>query len=154
MTVFVFICLLLHVFIGWRSYLLLRRSRKLFSDRYAMVMSMSASMVLSLVLSLLVSFILPLSFSTLAIISTVVGGVIGILFGAMVKLHSVLSGFFGGTMGGLTGSMVGAVVLDPTLCGLPSINETVLVTNIITFSIFGSFISIFSFWMITYSIRV
>jgi len=154
MIVFVFICFFLHIFIGWRSSFLLRRSRKIFSDRYAMVISMSASMVLSLVLSLLGSFLLPLSFSTLAIISMVVGGVIGILFGSMVKLHSVLSGFFGGTMGGITGSMVGAVVLDPTLCGLPSVNATDLVTNMITFSTFGSLISIISFWLITYSIRV
>ncbi|QGS69228.1 hypothetical protein CV093_15600 [Oceanobacillus sp. 143] len=135
MTVFLFLSLLLNVLIGCRSYLKLRRSRKLFSDRYAMVISMSSSMVLSLVLSLLCSFILPLSFSTLTILSTIVGGTIGIIFGVMVKLHSVLSGFFGGTMGGITGSMVGAVVLDPTLCGLPSINSSILFTNTITFSI-------------------
>ncbi|MHA6250877.1 hypothetical protein [Oceanobacillus sp. CAU 1775] len=154
MTLFLSIALVVNIFVSWKSYTILRRSRKLFSDRYAMVISLSASMVVGLVLSLIGTFILPFSFSILAIVFTSFGGVIGILFGSMVKLHSVLSGFFGGTMGGMTGAMVGAVVLDPTLCGLPLTSAGIIETNMIIFSIFMTVVFLLAFRIIIYSIRV
>lgn len=154
MTWFLVLLLLLNAFIGYRSYVILWRSRKLFSDRYAMNIAMSSSILLSLVLSILCSLILPLPFSAAFVISTISGGVVGILFGAMVKLHSVLGGFFGGVVGGLTGSMVGAVILDPTLCGLPAVNSANLVSSSITFGIFGTILTIISFWLIIYSLKV
>lgn len=146
--------LLLNVLIGSSSYLTLRRRRQLFSDRFVMIVAMSSSMVLSLVVGMLCSFILPFSFSSISMLTAIAGGITGIFFGAMVKLHSVLAGFFWGTIGGLMGAMVGAVVMDPSLCGLPSVSSMNLFTNMITFSVFGTTLTFISFSLINYSLKV
>ncbi|MFT4412459.1 hypothetical protein ACLM5H_01240 [Fredinandcohnia humi] len=146
--------LLLNVTVGYRSYRKLRRKRQIFSDRFAMIIAMTSSMVLTLVIGLLYSFIFPLSLFSTSVYAVITGAIVGILFGSMVKMHSVLAGFSGGTSGGLMGAMVGAVAQDPSLCGLPSASSMNIASNMMSMGIFGTFLTLLSFWLITYSLKV
>ncbi|MCA1031104.1 hypothetical protein LCL95_08725 [Bacillus timonensis] len=139
------------------SLLLLKRlftSRKLFSDRFGMVIAMSAPLIFSIHLATHLSFVLPFPFEISVIISTLAMGVIGIMYGALVKLHSVLAGFSSAMIGGFGGVMVGEVIQNPTICGLPQDTLSEITVNMVTFSIFETFILFLSYYFIHFSLKV
>ncbi|MBE4909408.1 hypothetical protein IMZ08_15255 [Bacillus luteolus] len=119
-----------------------------------MIIAMSAPFVLAFVTGLLLSFLIELSVSYVVMISIVFGICVGISFGAFVKFHSVLAGYFNGIVGAMMGAMLGAVVKDPTLCGLPADAAANMILNTTLFSLFGTSLSILTFWFINYSLKV
>lgn len=154
MKYFLFLLLLLNLFIGYKSYITLFQRRKLYSERYAMIVAMSASFILAFITSLLLSFLVEFTLPYVVMVSTVFGILVGVAFGAFVKFHSVLAGVFHGVVGGMMGAMLGAVVKDPTLCGLPADAAANLVLNTTSISLFGTSLLILTFWFINYSLRV
>ncbi|RBW70812.1 hypothetical protein [Bacillus taeanensis] len=136
------------------AYKVLYNKRKLFSDRYGMVMAMCTSGILSLNIGMSIEFLFFNSLSLNAWFAAVIGGAIGICFGSLVKFQSLLSGFFHGVVGSMMGIMLGAIVKNPALCSLPasylmSVNE-----NIFIFSLFGTVLVIMTFCLVYYSLIV
>jgi hypothetical protein len=135
-------------------YIMMRKKRKLFSDRYGMIMAMCTSGILSFNIGMIMQFLFSISLFLTLFIAAVIGGTIGMLFGSLVKFQSLLSGFFHGVIGGIMGTMFGAVVQNPTLCSLPasylmSVNESIFI-----FSLFGTVLVIITFCLVYYSLIV
>ncbi len=154
MKYFLFLLLLLNLFIGYQSYRTLYQRRRLYSDRYAMIVAMSASFILAFIIGLLFSFLIDFLIPVIVMISIVFGILVGVAFGAFVKFHSVLAGYFNGVVGGMMGAMLGAVVKDPTLCGLPADAAANLMLNTTLISLFGTSLLLLTFWFINYSLKV
>lgn len=154
MTVFLSFLLVLNVIFTCLLFLRFYKKRKLFDDRYAMIMAATASGGVSLVLSMLIYFLFPIDLASISFVTATVGGLIGVGFGSLVKFQSLLSGFFHGVIGGLMGTMLGAVVKDPSLCSLPSAYFQQVTDNVIAFSLFGTFIVISTIGLLAFSLRV
>ncbi len=140
--------------LGLSFYFVMYKKRKLFTDRFGMVMAMVGSGILSFNLAMMLFFMFPFNLSTLAIISTLVGGSIGIMYGALVRFQSLLGGFSQGTLGAIMGTMFGAVVENPALCGLPASYFTDVEKTMILFSLFGTGLVMTTFGLLFYSLRV
>nr|MBA5586557.1 hypothetical protein [Anaerobacillus isosaccharinicus]QOY38709.1 hypothetical protein AWH56_021280 [Anaerobacillus isosaccharinicus] len=143
-----------NLLMGSLLYLLMFRKRKLFTDRFGMIMASCSSGILSLHLGMIIYFLLPINLAYIVILTTIVGSVIGILFGSLVKLQSVLAGFFYGALGGIMGAMFGAVIENPALCGLPISYINSVEVNMIVFSLFGTALVFTAVGLLYYSLRV
>ncbi|WP_226682945.1 hypothetical protein [Sutcliffiella horikoshii] len=154
MTFFLVGIIVLHVLIGLTIYKILYSKRKLFSDRFGMVMAMSCSGILSLVLAMLFHFLLPIQLSFILFLTSIVGGTIGVLLGALVNFQSLLSGFTHGVIGSIMGTMLGAVIQNPSLCSLPLSDTMSLEQSIVTFSLFVTSLVVLTISLVFYSLRV
>ncbi|MGO4886394.1 hypothetical protein ACJ2A9_01435 [Anaerobacillus sp. MEB173] len=154
MNLLLIMILIVNGLIGSLIYNLMYKKRKLFTDRYGMVMTMCSSGVLSVNLAMLIHFLLPANLVLITFIATVIGGTIGILFGSLVKFQSLLAGFFYGAIGGIMGTMFGAVIENPALCGLPASYLNSVDQNMIIFSLFGTALVSTSIGLLYYSLRV
>ncbi len=146
--------LMLNMIFGIVNYFLLYKKRKLFSDRYGMIITICSTGVLSLNLAIILHFLLPIHLVLIMSVSTAIGGIIGILFGSLVKFQSLVAGYFYGTIGGIMGTMFGAVIENPSLCGLPASYLNSVTQNIITFTLFGTVLVMTTFVLVYYSLRV
>lgn len=149
--VILFIC---HGLVGRVLYLLMYKKRKLFTDRYGMIMAMCSSGIVSMNLAMLLQFLFPANPAHLAILSTSLGGAIGIVFGSLVKFQSLLAGFSQGALSGMMGSMLGAVVKNPSLCNLPASYLNSVDQTMMAFSLFGTLLLFTTAGMLYYSMRV
>ncbi|WP_077214717.1 hypothetical protein [Bacillus dakarensis] len=154
MTMFLISLLCLNSFIGFMIYKIFYKKRKLYDDRFGMIMAMSCSGILSLNLSMIVQFLFPENFSIVMIISVIVCGLIGVLFGSLVKFQSLLAGFFNGIVGGLMGNMLGLVIKDPSICSLPAAYLTNINQNMMLFGVFGTFLAGVTIFFVFYSLKV
>lgn len=135
-------------------YKIFYKKRKLYDDRFGMIMAMSCSGILSLNLSMIVQFLFPENFSIVMIISVIVCGLIGVLFGSLVKFQSLLAGFFNGIVGSLMGNMLGLVIKDPSICSLPAAYLTNINQNMMLFGVFGTFLACVTIFFVFYSLKV
>ncbi|MFP7485170.1 hypothetical protein SFC65_13460 [Priestia filamentosa] len=154
MGFFLYGVLILNCLIGAFLYIMMRRKRKIFSDRYGMIMAMCASGVLSFALAMVIEFLNKNDSIVISILVLVISGALGIMFGALVKFQSLLSGFFQGTVGGIMGTMFGAVVKNPSLCNLPSESPYTVEQSIVMFSLFSTVLVIVTVSLLLYSFRV
>ncbi|MGD6942919.1 hypothetical protein ACQCT6_12870 [Cytobacillus gottheilii] len=139
---------------GFFFYFVMYKKRKLFADRFGMVMAAAGSSIFCMNLAMLLHFIFPFEIGVLAILSTVIGGGIGLLYGALVRFQSLLAGFSHGSIGSIMGTMVGAVVENPALCGLPAAYFNDVENNMILFGLFGTGLVFATFGLLFYSLRV
>ncbi|WP_232718587.1 hypothetical protein [Bacillus sp. FJAT-45037] len=153
-NLFLIMLLMLNMIFGIVNYFLLYKKRKLFSDRYGMIITICSTGVLSLNLAIILHFLLPIHLVLIMSVSTAIGGIIGILFGSLVKFQSLVAGYFYGTIGGIMGTMFGAVIENPSLCGLPASYLNSVTQNIITFTLFGTVLVMTTFVLVYYSLRV
>ncbi len=130
------------------------KPRKLFTDRFSMIMSACASGVLSLSLAMLSYLFLSIDFTSVAFFTTTVGATIGILFGALANYQSLLSGFFHGVTGGIMGTMLGAVIKNPALCSLPGVYAKQIDQNVVSFGLFGTLLVIVTSGLLHFALRV
>lgn len=151
---FLIILFLVNGMIGLFFYVVMYKKRKLFTDRFGMVMANVGSGIFSFNLAMMLFFMLPSSLGTIAILSTIVGASIGILYGALTRFQSLLAGFFQGAIGAIMGTMFGAVVENPALCGLPAAYFVDVETNMLLFSLFGTGLVMTTFGLLFYSLRV
>ena len=146
--------LLVNSFLVFLFYKIMKRKRKIFSERFGAVIAMSGTGILSLNIGLVVQFLIKDDLSLLSVTSIIVGGLIGLLFGSLFKFQSVLNGFSHGIIGGIMGTMLGAVILNPSLCNLPSSYLNSVEQNIAIISLFGTVLSIKTIGLLWYSLRV
>lgn len=136
-------------FLFYRLY----RSRKLFSERYAMIIATVFSSMFSFTVAVQLYLLLPIDLAVITFLAVLVGAGVGIVIGGIYKFQSLLSGFFQGTTGALMGTMLGAVILNPELCSLPisanSLNETIFIITL-----FVSLLNFLTYGIIYYSLRV
>ncbi len=140
--------------IGLSFYVVMYKKRKLFTDRFGMVMAMVGSGILSFNLAMMLFFMFPFNLGKLAIISTMIGGSTGIMYGALARFQSLLAGFSQGSIGAIMGTMFGAVVENPALCGLPAAYFIDVEQHMMLFSLFGTGLVISTFGLLFYSLRV
>lgn len=150
----VIILLIANSMMGFFFYIVMYKRRKLFADRFGMVMAVGGSSIFCMNLAMLLHFLFPFEIGTLAILSTVIGGGIGIMYGALVRFQSLLAGFSHGSIGSIMGTMFGAVVENPALCGLPAAYFNDVENNMILFSLFGTGLVFATFGLLFYSLRV
>jgi membrane-bound ClpP family serine protease len=143
-----------NILMGLTIYKIMYGKRKLFSDRFGMVMAMSCSGILSLVLAMLLHFLFPIQLSFILLLSSIIGGSIGLLLGALVNFQSLLSGFTHGVVGSIMGTMLSAVIQDPSLCSLPPSYTMSLEQSIVTFSLFVTSLVVLTISLVYYSLRV
>ncbi|MED4452417.1 hypothetical protein [Metabacillus fastidiosus] len=154
MTAFLIGNFILNGITGILLYLLVRKKKKIFADRYGMVVSMCGSGVLSLHLAMLFVFLIPDYLIIQVLFALGIGVFIGKKFGSLVRYQSLLSGIFHGIIGGIMGLMLGIVILNPSLCGLPSASLNMLHENMLIFTLFGTLLVIMTGSLLYYSLRV
>lgn len=154
MVLFLIGILAFNSLIGLSIYLVMYKKRKVFSDHYGMIMAMCSSGILSLTIAMVTFFLFQATLSIVALLTTVIGGSIGILFGSLVKYQSLLAGFSQGVIGGIMGTVLGAVILDPSLCSLPSSYSAGINQTMIAFSLFGTALVMITISLLYYSLRV
>ncbi|WP_100333540.1 hypothetical protein [Bacillus alkalisoli] len=130
------------------------KKRKLFTNRFSMIMSITFSSVWSLQLSLLLFMISLKNTPTLWGIVVLLGASIGTIFGSMSKFHSLIAGFSHGVIGAMMGASLAAVILDPSICSLPINYATTVEQNLLVISTFGLCISVTTFGVMFYSLKV
>lgn len=154
MTIYVLISLVLNILIGCYIFKILYRSRKLFSDRYAMIISTVFSIMISFTIGFQLYLLIPISLAVITLFAMLIGGGAGSFIGSMVKFQSLLGGFFHGTTGGLMGVMLGAIILNPELCNLPSSSELLVIQTKLLLNSFVNVLSLLTFGLIYFSLRV
>ncbi|MFD1735425.1 hypothetical protein ACFSCX_02510 [Bacillus salitolerans] len=154
MKLVLIVMLVINCLIGLTIFIIMSRKRKLFSDRFGMIMAMSCSGILSLVIAMILHFLLPVPLSFIIFFSALVGGAIGIFFGALVTFQSLLSGFTHGVIGSIMGTMLSAVVQNPSLCSLPPSYFMSLEQSMVTFSLFGTCLVVITISIVYYSLTV
>ncbi|WP_394171968.1 hypothetical protein [Guptibacillus hwajinpoensis] len=130
------------------------QSRKLFSDRFGMIVATTYSGVFNFSIGMHLYLLLPDYAEFISCVVVVIGGGSGVIIGSIVKFHSVMAGFFHGTVGALMGMMLGVVVYNPSLCRLPAVNEAMLNQSIIVLSSFISFLTVSTLGLLYYSFKV
>ncbi|MED4017962.1 hypothetical protein ACWE42_10280 [Sutcliffiella cohnii] len=134
------------------TYRILFRKRRLFSERYGMIIAMTCSGVISLIISMLVQFTMEVQIATfLTVISCVI---VGAFFGALVTFQSILAGVLNGIVGSLMGNMLGAVVKDPTICSLPVSYLNTVEENMLIFGVFGTLLTCITMSLVYFSLKV
>ncbi|MGG3797905.1 hypothetical protein [Metabacillus fastidiosus] len=154
MTAFLIGNFMLNGIVGILLYLLVMKKKKIFADRYGMVVAMCGSGVLSLHLAMLTVFLIPDYFIIQVLFTLGIGAFIGKKFGSLMKYQSLLSGLFHGIIGGIMGMMLGIVILNPSLCGLPSASLDSLQDNVLIFTNFGTVLVIMTGSLLYYSLKV
>ncbi|RFU64613.1 hypothetical protein [Bacillus sp. V59.32b] len=154
MILYLYVMLGINILIPSILYLIMRKRRKLYTDRYGMIVTSAASLVFSLSIGTTLFFAFPASFNILIVISTVSGSLIGLTYGTLIKFHSMMIGSFNGMIGALAGTMLAAVVLDPSLCGLPSAFTTMLDRNMMLITLLVTLLSFITSILIRFSYRV
>lgn len=140
--------------IGFVIFKIFYKKRKLYNDRFGMVIAMSCSGILSLNLSMIFQFLF-LDHALVGLVLTVlIGGAIGVAFGSLVKFQSILAGFSHGVIGSLMGNMLGIVVKDPSICSLPGAYFTMIGQNMMIFTVFGTLLVLITILLVYYSLRV
>lgn len=153
MLLFFVFLLSCNMLIGLFLFRAIYKRRKLIQDRFATIMAATSSSVLSLVVSMIIYFIIPADVAYVTFLTTAIGACIGIAFGSLVKFQSLLSGCFHGMIGGIMGTMLGAVVLDPSICGLP-LTVSRIDQMMLSFSLFGTCIVFVTSFLVYYALRV
>lgn len=148
------ICFSLCLFAGSVTYTKLYKSRKLFSDRYGMIIASVMSNILSFTFSFFSYFYFSATLVHSAFFSVLIGAIIGICFGALVKYHTLLAGWFNGVLGSLMGLMLAAVIKNPSLCSLPADLSNNVYDNTLFFSVFITILTLFTCSLINYSFRI
>jgi hypothetical protein len=110
----------INIAFGIWVYVVLGRSRFLFSERFAFISTYSSSSTLSLVAALNLLMLFPYQFEIIGILNLLIGIGIGWLFGSLVNAQTLIAGIYSAGIGSIMGTMVGAVVMNPAICGLPS----------------------------------
>lgn len=132
--------LLMNSLCGVFLYFTLKKKRRVVHERVAFLIILCSSSVMSLTISMNVQLLLHThKFSML--IATVLGLAIGIGFGSIYTRQSIGTGYNHGFIGGLMGAMLSAVVLNPSLCGLPAAYGNSIEKNAFIFSLFSLFLS-------------
>ncbi|WP_052000941.1 hypothetical protein [Gracilibacillus halophilus] len=145
---------LMNLYISVCLYLMIHKKRKIFDDRFSMILSYCISSVSSIAITLHITFLVELDFVQLSIVSSFIGGGIGWLFGSLRTFQSLLAGFSHGMIGGLMGMMLGAVIQDPSLCSLPAYYQRAIELNMVIFSIFTTGLTTMMCGMVYYAFRV
>ncbi|WP_299092203.1 hypothetical protein [uncultured Metabacillus sp.] len=154
MTLYLACLLIVNSVIAIIMYRILFKKRRLFNDRFGMIMSMSISGILSLTIAMILQFLYADQMYMMMALTVLIGGGIGILFGSLVKFQSLLAGFLNGIIGSLMGNMLAAVVKDPALCSLPASYLISLEENMVAFSLFGTLLVFMTISLVNYSLRV
>jgi hypothetical protein len=105
--------------IGAWLYVVLRKSRLLFNDRFGYTASYFASSILALTASLNLMLIFPGYIEIVGALNILLGITIGFLFGSMLNTQSLIAGIYHGGINAIMGTMLGAVINTPAICGLP-----------------------------------
>ncbi|MHC8515813.1 hypothetical protein [Sporosarcina sp. ITBMC105] len=135
-------------------YLILRKRKQLFDDRFATTLTNTATFIATIVVSLHVSVLLTVELSLIFILNMIIGVSIGSLFGSLVKYHSVLIGFYNGLIGSSMGVMIGEVLKNPQICSIPISNQQQVVMNMYQLCGFATLLLIVVFGLVLYSMRV
>lgn len=154
MLFFLLVLLFINSLIAIVMYRILFKKRKLYTDRFAMIMSMSISGVLSMNCAMIMQFLFTIDMVNIVVFTIIIGGCMGIIFGSLVKFQSILSGFTHGVSGSLMGNMLGVVIKDPTICSLPATYLASVEENMIIFSLFGTALVISTISLVHYSLKV
>lgn len=110
---------ILNFLLGAWLYFSLRKSRLLFSDRFAYTASYFASSTLGLVASLNLTLLFPSQLEIVGLLNILLGITVGYLYGSMLNAQSLIAGMYNGGISALMGTMLGAVIDKPSICGLP-----------------------------------
>lgn len=125
---------------AFAAFLILKKKRSVIHKRLERVLIGLGSSVMSLAISMNVQ--LWLHVLAFAIYLSVLFGVaIGVVFGLLDMRQLMMIGYQQGLIGGLMGAMLGAVVLNPSLCGLPAEYGNSIETHTAAFSFFSLFLS-------------
>ncbi|MEV9640010.1 hypothetical protein ABZ756_04855 [Mammaliicoccus sciuri] len=135
-------------------YLILRRKKTLFEDRFATTITKTATSITSLLFGLHFSLIISAELSTLFMCTTIFGILIGALFGSLVKYHSLLVGMYHGIIGSSMGLMIGEVLKNPQLCSIPIASHQQLLMNMYQICGFATLLLTFVISLVLYSLRV
>lgn len=154
MTIFLVSMLIINILTSFIIYKILTIKKKVFNDRFGMIMAMSLSGVIGLSIAINIQFLIPKPSVIMLIFTVLAGGLIGVQIGSLVKFQSLLAGYSHGVIGSLMGNMVGAVVKDPALCSLPVYYLNTIAQNMIIFSLFSTMLVIITSCLVHYSLRV
>ncbi len=154
MTMYFLGLLSMNCLMGCIIYKVFYRKRKLYNDRFGMVMTMSCSGILSLNISMIFQFLFVEHYFLTIVLTVLIGAAIGVAFGSLVKFQSLLAGFFHGVVGSLMGNMLGIVIKDPSICSLPMPYFQMIDQNMMIFSVFGSLLVLITIMLVYFSLRV
>ncbi len=146
--------LLVSVGLGVFIFATMWKKRKVFNERFGTVIPLCSSGVLSFTVALNIHFLFQVEFALILFMATGFGAGIGFLFGSLYKYQSMLVGFYHGAFGGMMGTMLSAVVLNPSICSLPNDYLQSTEQNIHIFGGFGLFLSLITFSLLHYSLKV
>jgi uncharacterized membrane protein YeaQ/YmgE (transglycosylase-associated protein family) len=150
--IFQSILLLLSIISSLYLYFYLKKSSRLYDDRFSMTIAIVSSSSTSYIIGLLLVSVFQTDVTLMMIISGVIGVIAGWLFGSYSKSQFVIAGSFNGMFSGLMGAMTGGVLLNPSLCGLPW-NNVQIQQNIVLFSTFAVLIIFLTFYLLLYAFR-
>lgn len=139
--------LLMNVVCGCLFYFTLKKRKYTIPERTALLIILYTSGVMSLTITMNVQLLLHL-YNYSMFITTLIGLGIGVGFGSIFTRESIIMGYNHGFIGGLMGAMLSAVILNPSLCGLPASYGNSIEKNAFIFSLFSLFLtalSIFTF---------
>ncbi|WP_047985571.1 hypothetical protein [Ornithinibacillus californiensis] len=135
-------------------YVMLRRKRALFDDRFATTITKTVTLTVTLILGIHFSVIFPFELSSIFAHTLILGVFIGFLFGSLVKYHSILIGFYHGMVGSSMGVMIGEVLKNPQLCSIPITSSKQILVNMLYLCGFTTFLLTFILSLVLYSLRV
>lgn len=135
-------------------YLIFRKKRTLFDDRFATTLTMCITMMSTMVIGTHLTIILSLELSLIFVLNFVIAVLIGVLFGSLFKFHSVLTGFYNGIIGSAMGVMIGAVLKDPGVCSIPIGSAQLLLLNMYQLCGFITLLNTIVIGLILYTLRV
>lgn len=153
MQIFLVSVIIINFLIGAWLYFALRKSRLLFSDRFAYTASYFASSTLGLVASLNLILLFQNQFEIVVVLNILLGIIIGLLYGSMFNDQSLIAGIYNGGISSIMGTMLGAVIKKPSICGLPGTFASEQ-ESIIFFALFSLCIQAISALLLLFSFKV
>lgn len=119
-----------------------RGTKQVWSEQFGNAVILSSSGIISFSIATNAAFLFKAELISTWMILIIVGVAIGIGSGTLVRELSLFTGGYYGMIGGLMGAMLSAVVLNPSLCSLPTDSVHSVEQNSLIFGTFSTFLSV------------
>lgn len=125
-----------------------RRMKNDFGESFETAVILSGSGILSFSMATNAAFLLKAELMTTWMILLIGGIVIGIGLGALFRETSLFVGGYHGMIGGLMGTMLSAIILNPSLCSLPTESVHRIEQNSQLYSVFSTILSVVTYCLL------
>ncbi|RSD25407.1 hypothetical protein [Mesobacillus subterraneus] len=119
MVIVLILTIMINLTIGISLYYFLKRRMIIFTDRFGFTSSYVSSSTSGLAISLGLVLLFQNHIEMIGVLNILIGIGFGWLYGSLLNSQSIIAGIYHGGISGMMGTMLGAIVLDPSICGLP-----------------------------------